>query len=279
MNTEEIKKDIAEETGIKTVIVAPQPPPQNDIMNIIDKVMQNPDFDVNKLERLLEMQERIMKKNAEIAFNSALTRLSADLPRIVKKSSVKYAVDKNNPNGEKKEAFKFASYDDIDEVLRPLLSREGFHPSFDTAPRPGDGGGAVITCTLSHVAGHSMKASVPVALDTSGGKNNIQAMGSTISYGKRYALCMLLNIVTCDEDDDGNKNSVVSEAQVAAINALIKTTGSDLNKFLAFAGADTVENINASEYDRVVNMLTFKTKQPVVTTIKNVNETTTKEKK
>ena len=40
-------------------------------------------------------------------------------------------------------------------------------------------------------------------LDTSGSKNGVQAVGSTVSYGKRYAICALLNISTGD-DTDGN---------------------------------------------------------------------------
>jgi hypothetical protein len=40
--------------------------------------------------------------------------------------------------------------------------------------------------------------------DNSGSKNTVQAIGSSVSYGKRYVLCMLLNISTGGEDNDGN---------------------------------------------------------------------------
>jgi hypothetical protein len=41
-------------------------------------------------------------------------------------------------------------------------------------------------------------------LDTSGSKNNVQAVGSSTSYGKRYTATLLLNIRTKGEDDDGH---------------------------------------------------------------------------
>lgn len=240
----------------KTKIVQP------DFMSIIDKAMTMPNFELEKLERLLEMQKQIMAKNAEMAFNSALVRLSADLPRIVRSRSVAYDIDKNNKQLGKKEAFKYAAYEDVDAALRPLLAREGFHPSFDMQPRQGDGGGAIITCTLLHVDGHSMKASVVVALDTSGGKSNIQAMGSTISYGQRYCLKMLLNIVTVGEDDDGAgaEKKSITEEQVKQLNNLLLETKSDRIKFLAFVGAATVEEITTENFDKGLKMLEHKKK-------------------
>jgi len=41
-------------------------------------------------------------------------------------------------------------------------------------------------------------------LDNSGSKNAVQAVGSSVSYGKRYVMAALLNITTRGEDDDGN---------------------------------------------------------------------------
>jgi hypothetical protein len=38
-------------------------------------------------------------------------------------------------------------------------------------------------------------------IDTSGSKTSVQGIGSTVSYGKRYTLCALLNISTGDDTD------------------------------------------------------------------------------
>ena len=110
------------------------------MMAIIARAASDPSIDVSKMTALLDMQERIMAKNAEIEFNEALARLSRVMPRINKDGQVEYAEDKTKPNGPKVKAFKFATYENIDRVIRPLLQEEGMSLSFTTAPRSGDGG-------------------------------------------------------------------------------------------------------------------------------------------
>ena len=157
-----------------------------------------------------------------------------------------------------KEAFTFARFEDIDVAIRPLLIEEGLSLSFSSTERAG--GGAVLTGTLSHKDGHSISSSIPLALDTSGGKNNIQAMGSTISYGKRYTTCMLLNIVTTGEDDDGKAGGAVfiTEAQQAEIEAMIAETKSDTDKFCNAFGVAYVGNLTPGDYSKALNMLLAK---------------------
>ena len=60
----------------------------------------------------------------------------------------------------------------------------------------------------------------------SGGKNffAVQALGSSISYAKRYIMSAMLNITTRGEDDNGFAavpNATVSFAQAAELNALL----------------------------------------------------------
>lgn len=186
----------------QAVAVVEQPPPPvvtegpGALLNAIVQMASDPSVDADKLEKLLAMQERMEARQAERQFNEAYARLSHDLPRIKKDGGVEY---------KGKEAFRFATWENIDRVIRPMLQAEGFALSFDTSPRTGEGGGIVITGTLSHIAGHKRTASIPLALDNSGGKNNIQGMGSTFSYGKRYTATALLNIVTEGDDDDGKR--------------------------------------------------------------------------
>src|SRR5581483_8370196 len=107
----------------------------------------------------------------------------------------------------------------------------------------------------SHKDGHSRTASVPLALDTSGGKNNIQAMGSTTSYGRRYTMCMLLNIVTVGEDDDGKGIEFVSNEQAVEIDQMIGKVKADKTKFLQVMGVDDVRHIRANEHKKAIALL------------------------
>ncbi|TXH43387.1 MAG: hypothetical protein E6Q97_34235, partial [Desulfurellales bacterium] len=159
------------------------------MMSIIEKMAENPNVEVDKMTAILDMQERIWNKQAEIAFNRDFALMSQVMPRIKKTRGVSY---KDKEDGNKlKEAFKYALFENIDEVVRPLIDQFGFSLSFTSEPR--DGGGLVVTGILAHREGHSRKTSLPLAIDTSGGKSNLQGMGSTSSYGRRYATCILLN--------------------------------------------------------------------------------------
>jgi len=151
--------------------------PKN-MLAIIESAAINPDVDVHKMSALLDMQERIMDKQAEAAFNQDLMDMQVKMPIINRNGIVEYPVDKNKPDGEKKEAFRFASYDVIYKEIKPLLDEYGFCVSFTSEAK--EGGGATIIGTLLHRQGHKRDAAIPVALDTSGGKNNVQAMGCSL---------------------------------------------------------------------------------------------------
>jgi hypothetical protein len=235
--------------------IATTEPQQGGMLAVIARAAADPNTDLAKMSALLDMQERIMAKNAEIAFNNALARLAKALSdvRIVRKGSVKY---KNKKTEILEEAFKFAPYEEIDRAIRPIYTAEGFSLSFNAEQR--EGGGAVITATLSHIEGHSRSSSIPLPLDNDGGKTNIQGMGSTISYGKRYTTGMLLNIVTVGEDDDGAGNNAVTLDQAVAIDELLKETGTDKARFLKWAGAEDVPSIKAAKYEEAVKFLNAK---------------------
>ena len=108
------------------------------VLDIIKAVAISPDVDVSKLERLLEMQERIMGKQAEIAFNHAMADMQEELPMIEKTS--------------KAHNSKYAKLEDIHEKIAPCLKKHGFSLSFNTDFQDK---AVVITGTISHREGHS----------------------------------------------------------------------------------------------------------------------------
>jgi hypothetical protein len=89
------------------------PMAQEGMNGIIAKAMES--GDVATLEKLLSMNERIMAKNAEIAFNQAMARLQQKLPIIHQASQIKH--------GDKLIA-RYAKYEDIDRQIRHLYVAE-----------------------------------------------------------------------------------------------------------------------------------------------------------
>lgn len=226
------------------------------IMAMLERMSQNPSVNVDTMKAMLEMWERIRDKNAETAFNRDFAAMSLALPRVEKSGSVSYAKEKNNPKAGMEEAFKFALYEDIDFHIRPVLERHGFSLSFTTSERVG--GGLTVNGILAHKEGHSRTTSLPLALDTSGGKNNLQAMGSSSSYGRRYAACILLNIITVDEDDNGDADGQ-AKTETQRTGDAMTIHGEDVNAEYAARGLPF-----ASSQDRKAFMLEMKEKLAAV---------------
>jgi hypothetical protein len=99
---------------------------------------------------------------------------------------------------------KYATLESCWNACRDLLSSNGLA----VVQSPGsDGNGRIeVRSTLVHTSGEWMSATVslrPV-------KDDPQAAGSAITYGRRYGLCALVGIVTND-DDDANACSATRE--------------------------------------------------------------------
>jgi hypothetical protein len=170
---------------------------QSSVVSIIERVMLDPALDVDKMERILNMQERVMNKQSEMSFNTALSAVQKDAPAIQRKAS----------NDQTRS--RYALLEHINESLIPVYTEHGFSLSFDTGDAPD--GLIRINCTVSHNAGHSRLYHYDLPLDNVGAKGNVNktnvhASGSTISYGRRYLTCMIFNVVLTNEDIDGNKN-------------------------------------------------------------------------
>lgn len=165
-------------------------PVQNDasaIIQVIERAAMNPDVDIDKMERLLQMQERVLDRQAAADYSAAMAAMQTDIPSIAERG-------KTN-NG------KYATLEDIVDTVRPIMQKHGFAVSFriKTLDR-----GVEVTGVLMHRGGHREETTMLLPADTSGNKNAVQAFGSSVSYGKRYVLSSLLNIATRNEDDDGN---------------------------------------------------------------------------
>jgi hypothetical protein len=96
----------------------------------------------------------------------------------------------------------YAPLEDVIKAVRPILSRHGFGLSHRTERL--DNGRLRIVALLTHTQGHERQSTFDADPDVSGNKNAVQALGSTMSYGRRYTTLDVLGIVTAKSDTDGN---------------------------------------------------------------------------
>jgi len=186
--------------------IAPVPEQRSDsaaLIQVIERAAMNPNVDIDKMERLLLMQERIMERNAKAAYSAALSRLQPDLPTIKRDGKIVITDKANRQNII--QSTPYALWEDINEAIKPKLAEHGFSLSFRCGTAPD--GKVTVTGVLAHCDGHQEETTMTLQHDSTGSKNAVQAVGSTISYGKRYTAGMLLNITSRavpDADDDGN---------------------------------------------------------------------------
>ncbi|MGC2203057.1 MAG: hypothetical protein WA633_23325, partial [Stellaceae bacterium] len=94
------------------------------VLALVERIALDPRANVEKLERVMAMYERLKAKEAELAYNAAKGRILKKLAgiKIVKNRSAIYEIDKGKRQKGTYEAFKYAPLEEIDKHLRPLLA-------------------------------------------------------------------------------------------------------------------------------------------------------------
>jgi len=165
------------------------------MLAIIAKAASDPNTDIDKLERLMAMKERMDAKAAETAFNDAMNQAQSQTRRV--------QADRTNSQTRS----MYATYAALDRALRPIYTECGFSLSFDTGDAPTDM--VRVMCYVSHKDGHTRTYKVDMPADGKGAKGGdvmtkTHAAGSAMSYGSRYLLKLIFNVAIGEDDDDGN---------------------------------------------------------------------------
>jgi hypothetical protein len=234
------------EGQIARIMAAPLGDSPSTVVALIERVALDPSADVEKLDRMMAMYERLKAKEAELAYNAAKGRILKKLVgiKIVKTKSALQEMEKGKPQNGTYHTFKYAPLEEIDKHLRPLLAEENMDLSYSDEPR--EGGGIRIRGRLKHLpSGHYEDSFMSAPLDTTGGKSEVQAAGSTNSFLRRYVACNIFNIVVVGDDDDGAMGTL-DEHQTKTILDLIKKAKVG-PKFLKYMKARSVEEVGSLE--------------------------------
>lgn len=239
---------------VATVIETPLAPANSaaSLMDVISRAAADPNTDVDKLERLLGMYERITAQQAKAAFTAALAVVQPELPVIDRKGRITVPAKAGVHDGH---STPYALWEDMNDAIRPILAEHGFALSFRIGMA--QDGKIVVTGVLSHRAGHQEETTITLMHDSSGSKNAVQAVGSSVSYGKRYTAMALLNITSrapLDRDDDGEAAGTSQTAQdaIAEINAC--ETLADLRKWKAEKFDAVSKAVKPNELKEIVSL-------------------------
>lgn len=151
--------------------------------------------DIGMLERLLDLQQRFEEREAEKALVKAMSAFKREPIEIYKRKGVGYQTKEGDFVG-----YKHAQLSDVTDAITPAMARHGLSFSWDVHQ---NGNQITVECIVTHELGHSKKVTMVGAPDTSGKKNQIQQVASTVTYLQRYTLLAVTGMSTKDEDDDG----------------------------------------------------------------------------
>jgi ERF superfamily len=199
--------------------------------------------DINMIEKLMVLHERWDATQARKAFDEAVSAAKAEIPAI-----------QRNATGHNSK--KYADFAAIAKVVDPIIGKRGLSYRFRTSQTDR----ISVTCILSHKAGHSEETTLIGPADTSGNKNAIQAIGSTLTYLQRYSLVQMLGLAAAADDDGkqaGNGEMVTLE-QVEELVALADEVGADKEAFCRYFKVDGFADIPAKDFPRAIAALNKK---------------------
>lgn len=168
------------------------------LLQAITSAASNPSTDIEKMERLFAMHQKMLAAEAESAFNAAMARAQSQVKPVAAKAYNSHT--KSN----------YAKLSAINDEIVPLYTAEGLSVSFNTEAHP-DKGWLRTVAIVSHLQGHTRPYVLDLPLDDAGAqgtknKTGVQATGSTSAYARRYLVCMIFNVSTFD-DKDGNRET------------------------------------------------------------------------
>jgi hypothetical protein len=151
---------------------------------------------VETLERLWALHVQFEDREAKKACVESMAAFKAEPITIFKRKQVGYETRDGDWVG-----YSHAELSDVTDAVVPAMAKHGLSHRWDVVQQNGR---IVVTCIVTHKAGHSMQVTMDAAPDNSGKKNAIQQTASTVTYLQRYTLLAVTGMSTSGMDDDGN---------------------------------------------------------------------------
>jgi hypothetical protein len=164
--------------------------PMEQRMAMLREALTNPDVNPEKAVVMADLMFRMEDRDREATFIAAKTAAIAEMPRI----------GQDGFNTHLKS--RYAKWETMQPIVNRVLTRHGLALSFVVG---GDAGKLTVRPVLQGHGWTEQGEAMPLPMDKGPGRSDVQAVGSSISYGKRYAAMAMLNILQAGvaEDDDG----------------------------------------------------------------------------
>lgn len=212
------------------------------ILSLISQISQDPNVDLEKMERIIAMRDRDFERVARDRFNRAMTAAQAEMRPVARDA-------KNGGTGK-----NYASYEAISKAIQPIIEKYGFSLSFDEGKSEVENC-IKLVCTVS-CGGYEKNYSAHIPIDAAGlkgnsNKNATQAFGSTITYGRRYLKMMVFDIAVTDDDgQSANIGDLISSKQRDELIEFMSEHNVDVVAFCRYLKINSIAEIPAVEFGR-----------------------------
>lgn len=214
-------------------------------LSMIEKVAADPTVDISRIEQLYALKQRSDAAKSERQFAVSMAAAQAEIAPVAK--------NKANTHTNS----RYADLAAIADAVQPIYSKHGFALTFGVEQAKTDA--VTVTCEVIHADGHMRKLAITLPLDSagSGGKVNktqLQATGSTITYGRRYLTCMAFNVAIADAD--GNKPpeppapvETITAEQAGTLREMVESIDGTTVEFCQHFKIATIGDLPAKRYD------------------------------
>lgn len=204
--------------------------------------------DVATIEKLVDLAERVTKREAALEFNRSLADFQAACPPIGKNRTAEITTKSGG-----KYSYQYAPLDEIVRIVKPLLMARGFSYGWDSRVEgEGQNQRLVCTCTLRHVNGHSETSSFTLPTDNPSAMSPQQKYGAALTFAQRYTLVSALGLNTTEEDSDGVAREIdptpISEDQLDELENLIEDIGVNRVRFLKYLAVEKLGELPAARF-------------------------------
>ena len=247
------------------------PKPADTLLAVIERAAHDPALDLDKFERLLAAAERVRLAEREReqadaaaaarrAYYAAMAAVQAGLTQVVRNCVNSHT------------SSRYADLGAVIAMVQPVYAAHGFAVSYGQMPSAIPGCLNVV-CDVMHVGGHSERWMLDVPLDSAGSKGGanktgVQAIGSTVTYARRYLTLMIFNVSTGDDDDGSGdrkreEKTALSEAQLSELLDLMAAwdpNPANRKKFDDWAGTTVLEEIAPHRFEDARKILQARVK-------------------
>lgn len=194
-----------------------------DDLSFAQRMMTDNTIDMERVERVLQLELESEQRQAHKAFNKAMALAQAEMPNVVKNAA------------NKQTHSRYAKLDAVDRAMKPTITKHGFSLSFfDQEPSGPDR--VRVGCIIAHKDGHEREVSTEIQIDTLGPKGNavknkVHGWGSSTTYVRRKLKMMVFDVAETD-DDDGNMGPLpsgrtIGEQDLETVTQLAADLGGD----------------------------------------------------